>query len=153
MKNRDIGFMLIKMYNSPMYDFILKSIRSCIDDNPFNHIVIFNSYCDRIDTMGIPILHLNQAKFFNGDLFMFDLISIILSKNFTNINTKYFYAQDIPWTLNKTTRYFEWYNIFNETKLEIIAKNQEIYDSYNICWKKPLCITERFEYEELKNSI
>ena len=68
MKNRDIGFMLIKMYNNPMYDFILKSIKSCIDDNPFNHIVIFNSYCDRIDTMGIPILHLNQAKFFNGSL-------------------------------------------------------------------------------------
>ena len=44
-------------------------------------------------------------------------------------------------------------NGFYENELEIIAKNQEIYDSYNICWKKPLCITERFEYEELKNSI
>ena len=153
MKNKDIGFVLIKMFNNQIYDDILTAIQSCIYDNPSNQIVIFNSYSEKINTFNIPILHLSQAKFFYGDLFIFDMVSLLLTKSFPNVATKYLYAQDIPWTISKETNYFDWHKLLNNESLQIIAKNEEIDQIYSKCWKKPLCVTERFDYEKLKHSL
>lgn len=143
--------MIINIENNEYYDNILKNIKLLIDNNPYNNIVIFNSNCDKVLTYNIPILHLSHAKFFKGDLWTFDLVSLIISKKFPNINKKILYCNDIPWIKNRNNLYNEWKDIYND--IDFVASNQYIYDIYDMSWRKPLDIMESFNYEKIQHIL
>ena len=151
MKN-DIGFVILNLEENTLHHSILYTIRQIIDSNPYKNICIFNHECSKIDIMNIPLLHLKQAKFFNGDLFVFDTISLMLAEQFPNINNTYYYAATIPWQ-NKTYEYTGWRRMFLQDRLNIICQNQKIYDIYNICWREPIGIAEKFTYEQIHKLI
>jgi hypothetical protein len=148
---KSIGFMIINIENNEYYDNILKNIKLLIDNNPYYNIVIFNSNCDKVLTYNIPILHLSHAKFFKGDLWTFDLVSLIISKKFPNINKKILYCNDIPWIKNRNNLYNEWKDIYND--IDFVASNQYIYDIYDMSWRKPLDIMESFNYEKIQHIL
>lgn len=148
MKLPDIGFVLLNIDNSPIYDKIFSTIKEFIDNNPYSQIVVFNSQCNKLNTNNIPILHLSHAKFFNGILFIFDAQSIIICKKFTNVYTKYFYAFDTPWN-NSNKEYGYWRNLIGDKDLNIITANDNLDNIYNICWKETCGVAKEFDYNEL----
>lgn len=148
--NTDIGFVLIKLSDTETYDIILQTIKDIQQDNPYRQAVIFNSYLEKTETYNIPIFHLSQCQFFKGKLFIFDLPSIILTNNFPNIEERIFYATDMPWSNSPATAYKEWKSLYNQTNLQVIAQSDELYSMYNTCWKKPIGISENFNYEQIK---
>lgn len=152
MIKNSLGFMLINIENNEMYDSILKNIRYLIDNNPYSNIVIFSSNCDKITTYNIPIFHLSHAKFFDGDLWLFDLLGVIISQNFTNINKKILYCNDIPWIKNRSSLHTEWVRMYNGD-LDFVTTNKYLYDIYDMCWKQPLDIMESFNYEKIQNIL
>lgn len=152
-KHSDIGFIVLKLTNNAFCDLVLDCAKGFAKNNPFNQTIIFNSYCDKSITNNIPILHLNHAKFFKGQLFVFDLISVLLSQNFTNISKRYLYTNDIPWLSSAHTSYSEWAKLYFADNLEIITSNDKLFDIYKLCWKKPLGICEEFNYEKICNII
>lgn len=152
-KNKDTGFVISQLTNDKTYDIILSSIEKFIQNNPFDQIVIFNSFTDRIDTKNIPILHLSHAQFFYGNLVLFDLLSVLLSNNFPNINKRYLYATDIPWYNAPSTPYSEWIKLYSSNNLNIITPNRQLFDIYQLMWKKPIGIAENFDYEQLQNIL
>lgn len=149
-QNIDIGFVLIKLANDPMYDTILNTIKEIEQNNLYGQTLIFNSYNEKINTYNLPILHLSQAQFFYGNLFVFDLSTVILSKNFPNVKSRILYTNNAPWTVSPSTRYSEWASLYEQKNLEILPTNKELYDIYDICWKKPIGILEDFTYEKIK---
>lgn len=149
----DVGFILVKSNNEKIYDDIFKTIKNIEDNNPYNQTLIFNSYNEKVETYNLPILHLSQAQFFYGTLFLFDLPSIILSNRFPNVTKRILYTGSLPWYANSTTTYQEWASLYNQENLDIITSNTELYDIYSICWKKPLGVSERFSYEEIIDLI
>jgi hypothetical protein len=148
----DLGIVCIKLENTITSNSILKTAKSLIDNNPYNQICIFNSYSEVIDNCSVPILHLSQAKFFKGNLIIFDIPSLILSKSFINVSNRFYYAHEAPWTQHVMSFKY-WSDIFNSENLSIIAKNQKLYDIYDICWKKPIGISEDFSYETIKDLL
>lgn len=152
-QSQDLGFIILKLMNSPQYDNILQTISSYIKFRPYNQHIIFNSYSERIVTHNIPILHLQQAQFFDGDLVLFDLPSILVSNSFPNIRKRFLYATDTPWIKSPGSNFKEWESLYAQENLNIIVRDQYLYDIYNICWKKPIGIVEEFNYESLKNHI
>ncbi len=153
MRIPDIGFMLLNIDNSAIYNNIFATIKQFVNNNPYNEYLVFNSLCNKSDTMNIPILHLSHSKFFNGSLFLFDIPSLIITKKFTNYNKKYYYAFDAPWVKSGQTQYSQWRNLFADDNVNIIVTNKTLYDIYSICWKKPIGISENFSYEELRSII
>tara|TARA_B100001778_G_C18591856_1_gene632655 strand:+ start:2036 stop:2494 length:459 start_codon:yes stop_codon:yes gene_type:complete len=149
----DTGFILLKITNNTTNDVVFSSISKFIKDNPYQQICIFNSSNDRICNELVPIVHLNQAKFFNGNLVVFDTMSLLFAKNFPNIKTIFMYASDIFWSKNSYSSYKNIESLFKLSNLEFIASNQETYDVYQTCWKKPIGICENFNYEKLKKLI
>ena len=150
---RNIGFLLPKLSNHVFFTDLFKTIHEFIEENPFDQIVIFNSFSEITQPLNIPIFHLSHAQFFTGDLFLFDIISAILTKSFPRANNRYLYAQDVPWMTNPGVAYSEWLEIYGQDNLEIIAKNKDLYDLYHKCWKKPKGISESFKYEEIAQII
>lgn len=153
MKNnkQDYGFIVNKLDDSPESNKIIQNITTIIENKPYNQICIFNSSNERILKSVVPVLHLNQSKFFFGNIFIFDILSLIMSKTYPNVYKRYFYATNIPWEKNTNGDYKEWSEIFHSSNIEIIAQNQYISDIYEICWKKPLLIAEDFSYEHIKS--
>lgn len=152
MIKNNLGFMLINIENNDIYDSILQNIKYLIDNNPYSNIVVFSSNCDKIATYNIPILHLSHAKFFNGDLWLFDLVGVIVSQNFTSLNKKILYCNDIPWIKNRSNLYTEWSKIY-DTSLDFVTTNTYLYDIYSMCWKQPLDIMESFNYEKIQHIV
>lgn len=148
----NLGFILINIDNSSYYDNIFKNIKLIIENNIYNHICIFNSSLSKLDTYNVPVLHLNQAKFFDGDLILFDLYGAMITKNFTNAKRKILYCKDIPWIKNRQIEYTEWSNYYDDS-IDFIVSNQYLYDIYEICWKKPLGIMEEFNYEQIQSVL
>ena len=150
---KDIGFFIPKLSNIQQHDIVLRTARQFIDNHPYNQYVLFNSFYDKIETYNIPILHLSHAKFFYGDLFVFDFISLVIASHFPNISKLYYYAQNLPWSVSGETPYENWRKVFDLDHLNIISNNQYVDDVYNICWKKTIGISEKFNYEELTKII
>lgn len=157
MTNKDIGFLLVKTGNDPFTNTITDAITTFISKHPYNQYVLFTSYCDNPNLSRIPVLHLQQAKYFRGDLFIFDSMSIFLTLSFPNIRNRYYYAQDFPWMQSKDTNYKDIKSLLvgeaESNNLNIISKNKLIDDVYNLCWKPTLGISEKFTYEELTKII
>ena len=150
---RNIGFVLPKLSNHVFFTDLFQTIHEFIEENPFDQIVIFNSFSEITQPLNIPIFHLSHAQFFTGDLFLFDIISVILTKSFPRANNRYIYAQDAPWKSHRGVAYSEWLDMYDQDNLEIIAKNKDLYDLYHKCWKKPKGISESFKYEEIAQII
>lgn len=148
----DLGLILLKLQNSSIHDKILKGLSEFIENRPFNQTILFNSYSDVIDNHRVPILHLNQAKFFYGNIVALDLSSLYLSTKFINLNKIYFYATYIPW-IEHIKPFSFWHRLFNIDTIEIISQNKQISDIFEIVWKKPICIAEEFDYEKLQHIL
>lgn len=151
--NKDIGFLIFRLTNSVFCDRALECAKNISIHRPFDQVVVFNSFSDKINTSNIPILHLNHAKFFKGDLIIFDLMGIVMSQNFTNISKRYLYVTDMPWLNAGSTRYKEWSQVYMANNVEIIASNEKLFDIYKLLWKKPIGICEDLNYEKLQNLI
>lgn len=149
----DIGFVLIKMNNDKVYDNILQTIQQIESKNIFNQTVIFNSYSEKINTYNLPVLHLSQSQFFKGKLFLFDLPSIILTSKFPNVTQRILYTDSTPWVNSPGTRHSEWQSLYGQQSLDILTDSNELYDIYDICWKKPIGVSQRFSYEEISKFI
>lgn len=148
----DLGFLILSIENTELFHNLLSSIKDFINNNPYKQICIFNSVSDKVNTFNIPLLHVKQAKFFHGDIIVFDLLSLMLIKNFPNIKNKYFFVNTIPWEHNGFS-FNEWKALIEQENLNIIAQNQAIYDIFDICWKSPIGIGENFSYETISKLI
>lgn len=151
--NKNIGFILINLLNDVTYDHILQQIKKFEQNNIFGHTVIFNSFCNKVETYQLPILHLSQAQFFEGSVFIFDLPSILMTSKFPNYNKRILYTNNIPWMQNPKSFYAEWESLYQQNNLDILVTNQNLYDAYSLCWKKPIGIAEVFSYEQLSKFI
>ena len=152
---KDLGIVLLTLDNDSIYEKIFSLIKDIIDHNPYDQICVFNSKNTRINTMNVPILHISQAKFFKGNLLVFDTVSLLLAKNFPNIDTIFLYATDIFWNQSEKnmTSYSYYSDMFNTQNLQFIVPNQILYDIYSICWKKPIKICEELKYDTIKQII
>lgn len=148
----DLGFLILDIDNNLNTNVIFNTIKKFIKDKPYDQVVLFNSRSIRAHTQNVPILHLSHAKFFTGKLIVFDTPSLIISKTFTNISNKYFYATHTPW-IGSSNHYNQWKSLLGDDSLKIIANNQLMYDLYDICWNKPIGIVENFDYESLRKII
>jgi len=148
----DLGFLLFVMENNPMFHGILSCAKEFIDNNPYKQICVFNSYSEKLDSLNVPLLHIKQAKFFYGDMIVFDTIGLSLVKEFPNIKNIYFFTSSIPWQ-GHSFFYKEWQNLMDDKRLHIITSSQETYDIFDIAWKKPDGIGDYFNYETLSKFI
>lgn len=150
---KDVGFIIVKLLNNKVCEDIVSTIKQIEKRNAYGQTIIFTSYSEKTNTYNLPVLHLSQAQFFTGTLFLFDLSSVILTSKFPNVKNRILYTNAAPWANNPQTSYEEWSSIYNQENLNILTNSQEMYDIYDICWKKPIGVSERFNYEEIAQFV
>lgn len=151
MNTNNIGFIFLHIDQNQSIDIInnIKKISKITKDKK---LVIFNSY-NNSDIYNIPIMHINQCKFFEGDLFVFDVLGLMLAVSCYKVKNIYYYAYNTPWTMDSNTDFSFWSGIIEDERVKIIAQNQNIYNVYKKIWKTPLSIVGEFSSEELIRAI
>jgi hypothetical protein len=152
MNNKDIGFFALNLQNNDLHDKICLLIDTYISKRRTNQIVLFNHSCEKVYTGNIPFLPISYAKYFFGNLVVFDIASLLIAIECVNVNNVYFYAQNTPWTSNYTN-YDDWSYLFGNPKVKTIANTKDLFDIYNLVWGNSLGISEDISYDKFSQFI
>lgn len=151
----NIGFYLLDVANdNQKHQQLLKTINSLCESRPFDNIVIFNNQFNTIDLdHKYYILHINQAKYFDGILFVFDIKSAVLTKTFPSPKKQILLVDKNEWSIKKNVPYKFWHNIYNSDNFELIVENKDMFDLCELCWKKPISIIMNFQTKDIENVL
>jgi hypothetical protein len=103
--------------------------------------------------MNIPLMPISHSKFFDGNIVIFDTMSLMLSNSFPKAHNVFFYTNETPWA-SGYTEYTLWKKLFEKNNLHIISTSDDVKNIYNICWPS-LRVNKinKFSYEEIINVI
>lgn len=152
MNNKDFGIVSRKLSNDSKTLELINLANDYLNKKPYSQVCFFNCISDNISNRTIPVLHLSHAKFFYGNLLVTNIKDLDLCYNFPNLNKILFFTDCVPW--EKDVRYYrDWEKLFYSTKLEIVAQNQRTYDLFKLCYKEPLIVKERLDYETIQKCL
>jgi hypothetical protein len=151
----DIGFYLLDILpNVPAQNNILTTLNDLCKLCPYDNIVLFNDQYNRVNMNNkYYTLHIQQAKYFDGILFVFDTKSAMLTQTFPVPKKQILYMPEVEWNKNPSLPYGFWYNMYMKDNMEIITDSIDTYELCNICWKKPLSLIKQIDSKEIKNVI
>jgi len=150
----DIAFYLTHADHSEKSNIIINTINDMCSNHPYDNIILFNSQYNRVDSdKKFPIIHLSQAKYFRGILLVFDIKSAMITKTFPSPRKQILYLDDMPWSSDHSIPALFWQSIYINPNIYTIAKNQEIYDLFEICWSKPIGTMNNINHKELYDAI
>tara|TARA_B100000085_G_C18385779_1_gene448307 strand:- start:287 stop:763 length:477 start_codon:yes stop_codon:yes gene_type:complete len=151
----NIGFYLLDVVaNNTQHQDILKSINELCKLRPYDNIVLFNNKFDAIDMdHKYYTLHISEAKYFKGILFVFDIKSAMLTKTFPAPKKQLLYLTEPEWASKKQIPYTFWSSIYNNNDFELISSNEDLYELCNICWKTPIDNIEKLNGDMINNLV
>jgi hypothetical protein len=133
---------------------ILNSINALCTARPYDNIVLFNNRFNTIDVgHKYYTLHISEAKFFKGVLFVFDIKSALLTKTFPAPKKQILHISENIWSEKKDIPYKFWESIYMNDRFELIADNQDMFELCDICWKTPLATIQNFQPKDIENVI
>ena len=151
----NIGFYLLDVdVQNQKQTMILNSINALCTARPYDNIVLFNNRFNTIDVgHKYYTLHISEAKFFKGVLFVFDIKSALLTKTFPAPKKQILHISENIWSEKKDIPYKFWESIYMNNKFELIADNQDMFELCDICWKTPLSTVQNFQPKDIENVI
>lgn len=150
--NKDLGIIVTSMSNDNETLNATLFAKEYLSHYSYNQVCFFTGLYESLSSQNIPVLHLSQAKFFYGNLLVTDIENLQLCLDFPNVHKILFFANDIPWMIQEKN-YKDWEDVFYNDKVNIIAKNQMINDIFELCYKTPICISERLSYEDIQEYL
>ncbi len=151
MKN-DLGFLCLDLRQTAEHNTLINVIKQIIDHNPFNQVCMFNTYSSRTGYENVPVLPLSHSKFFDGNLFMFDILSLNIAASFPGIRKKYYYCSDTIWAA-PNSYYSAWKNLLKDKNLQIITTDPKLHHLYKVCWDIDTKNINTFSYKEIIDAI
>lgn len=148
MIKNDVGFILPSLKNEEQANLMCKLIKMLIDNNPKTQFCAFNQHCDLIDTSQVPLMPISHARYFIGDLFVFDFPSLIITVNFPTAKNIYYFTNATPWSTSYN-EYESWANIFSKNNLKVISNSEDICEIYNLMWQNCLGTIKELNYETI----
>ena len=136
----NIGFYLLDVeQNNSLHKTIINTINELYDIRPNDNIVLFNNKFAMVDpNQKYYILHINEAKYFKGILFVFDIKSAMLTKSFAAPSKQILLVDKAEWLQKKDIPYVFWEHIYNHENFELLTHNDYISTICENCWRKPL---------------
>lgn len=151
----NIGFYLLDVeQNNSNHQTILKMINQLYDIRPHDNIVLFNNKFATVDPdQKYYTLHMSEAKYFKGILFIFDIKSAMLTKSFAAPRKQLLLVDKCEWVEKKNIPYVFWQHIYNNENFELLTANDSMAKLCENCWRKPLCNLQDLNGEEINEAL
>jgi|TARA_R100000084_G_scaffold108479_2_gene71221 hypothetical protein len=151
----NIGFYLLDVdTQNQEHQTILNSINQLCSNRPYDNIVLFNNKFNALDVdHKYYILHISEAKYFKGILFVFDIKSAMLTKTFPAPKKQILHVGKPTWTEKNNIPYKFWHDIYMDDNFELITDNRDMYELCDTCWKTPIANVLNFQPKDIENVI
>tara|TARA_B100000902_G_scaffold400060_1_gene475389 strand:- start:34683 stop:35153 length:471 start_codon:yes stop_codon:yes gene_type:complete len=151
----NIGFYILDIDPQNQHQAtLLNSINELCKARPYDNIVLFNNKFNTIDLdHKYYILHISEAKFFKGVLFVFDIRSALLTKTFPAPQKQILHIRDNTWSEKKDIPYRFWESIYMNDKFELIADSKDMFELCDTCWRTPIATVQHFQPKDIENVI
>lgn len=150
----NIGFYLLNITNqNPKHQNILASLNALCQHRPYDNIVLFNNQFNSVDlNHRYYTLHISEAKYFKGILFIFDVQSALLTRTFPAPSKQILYLDQADWQ-NKNMPYKFWYDVYMHPSFELVTTNKDMYELCKLCWKEPIGNIFNFQISDIENVL
>lgn len=153
MMYNNVGFFITDIKEGS-HDHILSQINEYILQNPYDNVVVFNDSFNKINNGNkFYLLHINEAKYFDGILFIFNPTDASICATFPGPKKQIFYATELYWHTTPYIPYASWKTIFLDSHIDTVVSSQKDYDVYSLCWKTPILVEKTFDKEMIKNVL
>jgi hypothetical protein len=146
---QSIGFLSIEISDNTESNFIINYLNSLATKYPYTDMILFNSVYNKPseNLNKFSVLHINEARFFTGPIFAFNLKNMLFLKHC--IGKKIFYSLRPEWlTLNKDINYMDLKSLYTDGCDTLIIPDQQYEELYSLCWKDPVVI-EPSDYQKV----
>ena len=112
-------------------------------------------YQNKIDYLrNFTIFPINEAKYYYGDMIVWDLLSLDMVHKFPNLKTIYYFqGPNIPWINNAHIPKEMWQSLFCNPKIKMITDNQQIQKIFKDTWNSDLFLLKTMTPEGLYEAI
>ena len=147
----NIGFYLLDVEQKNLkQQNILQAINELYEIRPHDNVILFNNRFLTVDpNQKYYTLHINEAKYFKGILFVFDIKSAMLTKSFAAPRKQLLLVDNPEWSEKKDIPYTFWKNIYDNENFELLTSNDSMAKLCENCWRKPLCNLKELNGEQL----
>ena len=116
----NIGFYLLDVEQKNLkQQNILQAINELYEIRPHDNVILFNNRFLTVDpNQKYYTLHINEAKYFKGILFVFDIKSAMLTKSFAAPRKQLLLVDNPEWSEKKDIPYTFWKNISSKLFLK-----------------------------------
>ena len=151
----NIGFYLLDVSTeNPHQQLILQSLNQLCKNRPYDNIVLFNNKFHALDIdHKYYTLHISEAKYFKGLLFVFDVKSAMLTKTFPAPKKQILHVNNTVWSEKRNIPYTFWSDIYMNNNFELITDNKDMYELCDTCWKTPIATVLNFQPRDIENVI
>lgn len=150
----NIGFYILDIDTSKEKQQMLECINNLCNLRKQDNIVLFNNQFNAVDVnQKYYILHINQAKFFNGVLFVDGTRPALLTNSFPCPSKQILYMHKAEWTERTDLPFTVWANVYLNPNTSLLTDNFDTYNLMRICWKEPLPLLSAFNAEEINHVI
>ena len=151
----NIGFYLLDITNqNPKHQSILASINNLCQNRPYDNIVLFNNQFNSVDVNHkYYTLHISEAKYFKGILFVFDIKSALLTKTFPAPKKQILIVDQVEWQIKNNMPYKFWHDVYMNDSFELVTENKDMFEICKLCWKEPIGNVLNFQAEDINNVI
>jgi len=131
---------------------ILSLFNNLLEKNPnINGCLFTTNYQNTINQLKrFSIFPLYEAKYYYGDVLVWDIISLDIVKSFPNVE-KIFYFQGpyLPWTGNTHLEYSMWESLFCNPKITVISNLTEVKEIFDLVWSTKCELIKTMNAESL----
>ena len=151
----NIGFYAIDIQSDNPDDHKkIECLNKLCELRPYDNIVLFNCNFNYIDPYPkYYTVHISEAKYFQGILFLFDIKSALLTLTFPAPKKQILFANDEEWHQDNRFPYSFWHNIYMNENIDLISTTKKADDLCKICWKNPLSYIENYDHEAINDVI
>lgn len=139
---RDLGF-------SQSNFSLIKSLNYFVDNNLTDCCIFYESLVQTPLTPLFGTYHVNEIYDFEGIVISTNLLGTKRLVNVPGPLKKYFYIWDLEWTKLRGYQYNIIRDIYLNSEVDLIARSERHYNLLKNCFKKPACIIDNWEKEEL----
>ena len=151
----NIGFYVLDIeQQNQKQQTILKCINELYSIRPHDNIVLFNNKFASVDpNQKYYTLHISEAKYFKGVLFLFDIKSAMLTKSFPTPSKQILLVDKPEWSEKTDVPYSFWKHIYNHENFELLTSSDSMAKLCENCWRKPLCNLKDLNGEQINEVL
>lgn len=148
------GFVLSHLAPAQLPYKLIKSANEFLEKKDSCDIIIFyQNLSPLVVNPNFAIMNLSEAYNYDGRLVATEVNNAARILDYVGTRKKYFYVWDLEWTKMGNKVYEQLSSVYNNPRINLIARSKQHYDIIKLAWREPVGIVDDCNFEKMTDLI